>query len=534
MIQIYADGALAYDSRLESYDLVGLTTTRGLNIGGTAEIIMPPGHPAYNFFKDYKTIVDIYRDGVRRFRGRALYPTDNYYGQRAITCEGEMCLLRDGVSRPYLYEGTPAEIFTAVIQEYNSQVEPFKRFKIGQITVTDPNGYIRLESESAEVTLNTVNKLIERCGGYIVFTDGGDEREINWLASLGTRSQQVIEFGENLLDFARAGNNTEMATGLIPYGAKDEATGERLTIESVNDGKDYIQAEDAIAVRGTIMASATWDDVTEPENLLRKAQEYLAARKTIITALTLTALDLSYLDKDIDTFTEGDKIRVKSAPHGVDEDFILTQITENLLDPSQNIVSLGKDLQTLTRADVIGDAQAQSEINRATHAAKTDFKVNVANVVQASEHKLTSLIQQTSEALLLEVSQTYTTNDQMTEAISTKMTQLADQFLFEFEELRAVVDENNEEAGERFTEIYKYISFENGDIKLGGSDSPISLTIENDLIVFKKNGATFGWWDGVDFHTGNIVVEVNERAQFGDFAFVPRSNGSLSFLKIGG
>jgi hypothetical protein len=58
--------------------------------------------------------------------------------------------------------------------------------------------------------------------------------------------------------------------------------------------------------------------------------------------------------------------------------------------------------------------------------------------------------------------------------------------------------------------------------------------VEKDLIVFKKNGEPFGWWDGVDFHTGNIVVEVNERAQLGDFAFVPRSNGSLSFLKVGG
>lgn len=40
--------------------------------------------------------------------------------------------------------------------------------------------------------------------------------------------------------------------------------------------------------------------------------------------------------------------------------------------------------------------------------------------------------------------------------------------------------------------------------------------------------------DGVDFHTGNIVVDVNERAQFGNFAAIPRSNGSLSWLKVRG
>ena len=54
------------------------------------------------------------------------------------------------------------------------------------------------------------------------------------------------------------------------------------------------------------------------------------------------------------------------------------------------------------------------------------------------------------------------------------------------------------------------------------------------MIEFRKNGVAIGWWDGTDFHTGNIVVEVQERAQFGNFAFVPRTDGSLSFLKVGG
>ena len=151
-----------------------------------------------------------------------------------------------------------------------------------------------------------------------------------------------------------------------------------------------------------------------------------------------------------------------------------------------------------------------------------------------TEKLLSSLIEQTSEHIKLEVSQTYQTNGQVTEAVSSSMTQLADQFLFEFNTLKATVDANDAEARTNYTEIRKYISFEGGNIVLGSSENAVTLTLENDMIVFKKNGATFGWWDGVDFHTGNIVVEVNERAQFGNFAFVPRSNGSLSFLKVGG
>jgi hypothetical protein len=197
--------------------------------------------------------VEIYRDGVLQFRGRALYPTDDFYNRRTITCEGERNFLHDGVCRPYIYQDGPAAIFAQVVQLYNAQVDPFKQFAVGTVTVTDPNNYIRLESERAESFAAVLDKLVERCGGYITFTtNSSGQRAINWLADLGYRSQQVIEFGSNLLDFSRSSANTDLATVVIPYGAKDEATGEFVNIASVNDGLDFIQDYDAVALRGVI------------------------------------------------------------------------------------------------------------------------------------------------------------------------------------------------------------------------------------------------------------------------------------------
>ena len=535
MIQVYADGVLAYDSRLEAYDLQGITLTTGLNKGGIAEIIMPPGHPAYSFFKSYRTVVEIYRDSVLLFRGRSLYASDNVYNTRAVTCEGEMCFFLDAISRPYLYQDSPAAVFSAVVEEYNRQVETFKQFRVGSVTVTDANDYIRLESENAESVQDTINKLLTRCGGYIVFTTADDgARVVNWYEHTGTRSGQVIEFGENLLDFSRSGANTSLATVVVPYGAKIGENGARLTIKDVNNGLDYIQDADAVALRGTIVKPVTWDDVTTPENLLRKAQQYLEENRYIINSLELSALDLSLLDKNIDGYQVGDTIQVKSKPHGVDEAFLLTERTEDLLHPAASTITLGKDVQTLTDADVGGDKDARSELQQVRHEIKADYTLNIAAAVERTETLLSSLIEQTSESIRLEVSEQYTTNDQLEASISTSLTQLADSFNFTFSELRAIVDSNDSEANERFTEIYKYITFENGNIRLGASDNAVTLTVENDLIVFRKNGQQLGWWDGVDFHTGNIVIDVTERAQFGAFAFVPRSNGSLSLLKVRG
>jgi hypothetical protein len=536
MIQVYADGVIAYDSRLEDYALKGLIITTGLNKGGTAQIAMPSYHPAYGLFNEYSTIVEIYRDTELKFRGRALQHIDDINNSRTVICEGELCFFLDTVCRPYLYQDSPAAIFEALVQMHNAQAPADRQFKVGVVTVTDANDYVRLESEAAESISDTLGKLRERCGGYFVFTTDATDgaRVINWYEKLSYRSSQTIKLGENMLNFSRAGENTSLITAVLPYGAKDDETGVRLTIESVNDGVDYVQDDEAVALRGLIIRPVVWDDVTVASNLLQKAQEYLEQNRYIVTSLTLSALDLSYVDQDIDRFQVGDLIRVESKTHRLDEDFLLTDRSEDLLNPAANRITLGKDVRTLTSADVAGDRHNQSEIGKVVHQITSDYTLNIANAVRETEKLLSSLIEQTSEAIRLEVSEQYTTNDQLTESITTSMTQLADQFLFEFETLKTTVDENDAEAREQIMEIYKYISFEGGAIKLGASDSAITLTIENDMIVFKKNGAQFGWWDGVDFHTGNIVVEVNERAQFGNFAFIPEPNGSLSFLKIGG
>jgi hypothetical protein len=365
MIQVYADSNLVYDSRLEEYDLRGLKVTTGLNVGGTAEIVMPDGHPAYSFFTSYKTVVTIYRDGELRFRGRALYPAVNFLGDKTITCEGELCFLRDSINRPYKYQASPRSIFVTLINAHNAQQpNPAKQFKVGEVTVVDSNDYVLLESESAESILDTLSKAVERCGGYVTFTSNEDgTRSIHWLAEIGDQSGQTIEFGENLLDFASTGANTKnLATGLVPYGARDENTKKRITIESVNGGKDYILADDAVDERDVIMGTHTWDDVTLPENLLKKAREYLQQAKLFITSLTLTALDLSYMDKSIDTFTVGDQIKVVSAPHGVNENFQLTQLTEDLLNPANSQITLGKDVLSLTGEDVATDKRGQNAI----------------------------------------------------------------------------------------------------------------------------------------------------------------------------
>ena len=85
---------------------------------------------------------------------------------------------------------------------------------------------------------------------------------------------------------------------------------------------------------------------------------------------------------------------------------------------------------------------------------------------------------------------------------------------------------------DRFKEIGVYIRTDADGMELGKEGSPRQLWIDNDSIIFLDNGEPISEWTRENFHTGNILVDVLERAQFGNFAFVPRSDGSLSFLKV--
>lgn len=100
-------------------------------------------------------------------------------------------------------------------------------------------------------------------------------------------------------------------------------------------------------------------------------------------------------------------------------------------------------------------------------------------------------------------------------------------------------DLNGFATSEQYNEIRKHITFTKDGIKIS-SDSTynnpdakhLTLTLDNDAIKFENNGVVIGRWDGSNFYTGDIVVELNQRAQFGNFALVPRSDKSLMFLKV--
>jgi hypothetical protein len=159
------------------------------------------------------------------------------------------------------------------------------------------------------------------------------------------------------------------------------------------------------------------------------------------------------------------------------------------------------------------------------------YTIDVAAQTEAVKVEMTSLIQQTSEAIQQEVLEQYVTNDEVTSAISTSMKQLSDQFEFLFTELQTTVDANDAEARAQFVEIEKYIRFVDGNIILGEEGNEITLRIENDRISFLDAGAEVAYFSNQ--HLTVVDGSFLNSLRVGKFAFIPRENGNLSLVKVG-
>lgn len=170
--------------------------------------------------------------------------------------------------------------------------------------------------------------------------------------------------------------------------------------------------------------------------------------------------------------------------------------------------------------------------------APEDVDQNIADsedrVLESLGEKETSILQ-TSEEIILSALETYVqTSDyeQFRSSVETQLSIMSDEILMSFTSTNEQIDEVDADMQTKFAEMAKHISFSENGITISSGENQMSINIDNDLMIFEKNGVQFGWWDGIDFHTGNIMVDVTERAQFGNFAYVPRTDGSLSFLKV--
>ena len=353
MYTVYADGAAIHNPALDDRTrlVYNATLTQQANMADAFEFTIYPSNPEAANIHKLSTTVEVYQDSDLLFRGRPIQSKEGWNKQQTITCEGGLAFLNDTILRPYSYTGTVSGYLEQLISSHNAQVPAGKQFTVRTVTVTDPNNTIVRSNTDYTTTMQEIQeKLVNNLGGYLVLEYSSGQWYLDYLATSNGTTSQKITLAKNLIDFLREQNAENIATALIPLGAVDETTGQRITIKSVNNGLDYIVDNAAAATYGLIYTTEIWDDVTVPANLLTKAQARLNDYAALIPTIQLTAVDLSITNQSIEPIRLLDTVTVEDDQHAASGQFLVMQRVYNLSDPAADKVTFGGAVPTMSKA----------------------------------------------------------------------------------------------------------------------------------------------------------------------------------------
>lgn len=349
MYQVLIDGRDLYYPGDSEYAVLDAVVKLQLNDSGTFECEVPATNPEYGNIKNRISMIQVLKDEKEIFYGEVRESEKDFYGTKQVYAVGELAFLFDSIQPQAKYQDmTSRQLLETWLNIHNSQVEDKKKFYVGMVTVHDSNDSL-YRFTNQETTLDCIReKLCERLGGYLRIRKVNGRRllDLVTLQEYGKICEQPVEFGENLLDYTENVSASDLYTCVIPKGARlEESPIEGLEayvdITSVNDGKDYLYSEEAVAVYGWNRCVVSWDDVTQPENLKKKGEDWLKDNQFETMILDLSAADLSSLNSDIESFELGDSVPVYSQPHGMDRTFPVQKLELHLQAPSEDRLQLG-------------------------------------------------------------------------------------------------------------------------------------------------------------------------------------------------
>ena len=548
--QVKLGNNILYDIREKELTLENPQLDLEINKVGSLKFTIYPNHPYFDNIEKLSSILTVTKNGNTIFKGRVISDEQGIYNSKNIECEGVLAYLNDSIVRPYSFTGTPSEHFTTLINNHNSQVTDAQKLKVGTITVTDPNDYIVRGSENYDNTWKILNEdLIEKLGGYLKIRYEDDGTYIDYLEDFDDTSTQSIKFGENLLDVFVKNNAADVYTVVIPLGhqqeeVKDESGNiitpkRRLTIDSVNDNKDYLVNQTAFNKYGWIVApttETTWDDVTIASNLKTKGQKFLDNEAVMLkSSFECKAIDLHLTDEQIESFFIYEYIRFESKIHNVNQIYLLKKISIPLDQPTNMEITLGEETNTLTGIQMGSGSKVDDLVNR-IESVEANYVINadITSIVDTAITNNTSILQD-AETIIMEALKDYVTTGDFTtfqETVSTQFTQTAEDFTFNFNNLVSQITTIEGDTQQQFQEINKYIRFVDGTIVLGEAGNELTLVQQNDRISFMQNNSE------VAYFSNNELTVTDARflnsLRIGNFAWKPRANGNLSLVYVGG
>lgn len=328
---------------------------------GLFEFRIPPTNPLYSEIIQ-SSIISIMRDDEEFWRGYVTETKKDFDKIMSVYCSEDLMWLSEEFSY-YPFKRTAwtyAQNFSDLITQYNaSHSTDGRSFNMGIVTNLNANEVATWVNTYEYSDLECLRVNLCQDNGYLkvrrVTENGHVTRYIDSLRLMdyGRIATQIIEFSDNLLDYAEEIDGSNIVNVLYPAGAEiDEEffEGQRKRIHGTTILNNASITRYGRKERRVIF------DTDDMDTLNRLAAAYLTRYSQPQLKLNLTAIDLADLGQGDAHFNIGDQIHVIAEPFGIDQWIYVTEQDIDLQNPASNKVTLADNVKvgskTLTQQTI--------------------------------------------------------------------------------------------------------------------------------------------------------------------------------------
>lgn len=316
-------------------------------------------------------MISVEEDGVEIFMGYVTELNKNFDLDIEVTCEGELGYLQDRdciiENRAYATEELVRLAVTPDEKYGTNFALEGKTFNLGSVTVVKPDADKDTTETKAISDCWSVldSNLVGNYGGFLrvrktVKMEDGKKvyrRYLDYLAEVTDESEQVIQFGVNLLDLSYYLKSNTIVNSIIVMGY---ATSGWWIFSSTSPIKVEVRNDKSIELYGLCQRMMTVDGTkSSPESLRAKGLEELKKYNPdqFTGSITINAADLADTGVDVDRLGFLKNAWVISEVHGLKKWILCTKEVIPLDAPEEKEFTFGDTANLTTlQASTFGTA----------------------------------------------------------------------------------------------------------------------------------------------------------------------------------
>lgn len=322
----------------------------------------------YDHGEPFKTHVNVYNlsnNNELVFRGRLVKVTkkmdNNGAFNQELVFESILSYLLDSgqpvPNKPYTMN--PTQFLDLVLTTHNNRMPEDKHvyYQIGEVDNSlEPKGTYDYEYDYKSSWEIIKSMLIDRLKGYLSVRYGIKDNHYIVLFTFNRKPgtdhpEQKVEIGVNMQSAEVEIDPTNVVTRLIPLGAtqedltdptKETSTKARLSIQGVNNGDVAIHNDALEKQFGLIEGFQVWDEVTDPAELKRLGQEWMARQ-----IISVTNWKVDTFETDNRTFYVGHRYMFVNDELAVSQLIRITEKTVDITSPNNITLTVESTQNTL-------------------------------------------------------------------------------------------------------------------------------------------------------------------------------------------